>query len=71
MMRHLWIALALALAAAACGDRASTQEAYDICEDIGERIGTLDDDSFAACVACHETCGGECNTTDGSFTCPE
>ena len=70
MKRWLSMFLALAALSVACGDNATTQEAYGICEDIGERVGTLSDEAFAACVSCHETCGEECNTTDGDYTCP-
>ena len=53
----------------ACGDNATTQEAYATCKGLLERTHTADPDSFDACVACHENCGDECQTEDG-FVCP-
>ena len=56
--------------ATACGDHYTTQEADAVCEELKERISTLDnEETFAECVACHEDCGDECETPD--FTCPD
>jgi hypothetical protein len=66
--------VALALAAAACGDQFSTQEAYATCEDqLGRASQDTDDAIFAECVACYEDCGSDCTMTGDApltFVCP-
>jgi hypothetical protein len=67
---------ALSVGAVACGDHYTTQEAYTACEEIlNVRPDAAGDDViFAECVACHETCGSECEplgTVPATFDCPE
>jgi hypothetical protein len=69
---------ALALAASlttACQDHFSTQEAYAICQDLTERNpATNPPEAFDDCVACYESCGGDCTqagTSPESYVCPD
>jgi hypothetical protein len=60
---------------AACGSRYTTQEAYDACDALLDRIDTAEsEETFAECVACFEDCGEECEQTEVSpatFACPD
>jgi len=57
-----------------CGSRYSTQEAYDACDELLDRINTAEtDDQFLECVACFEDCGQDCqqqDTAPATFACP-
>lgn len=67
--------LSMGLFLLACGSRYTTQEAYDACDGLIDRIDTVEgDETFAECVACFEDCGDECEQTEVSpatFACPE
>jgi hypothetical protein len=58
-----------------CQDQFSTQEAYTTCNDIGDRLLTISDESFADCVDCYERCGADCAEQNvdppDQFVCPE
>jgi len=73
-MIRLVLLLSLLTLAAGCTDHFTTQEAYTQCEEIIERVATTTDDAFAACVACYEDCGEDCEQSGASppeFTCPD
>ena len=55
----------------ACTDHYTTQEAYEVCDDIIDRIDTTTEDSFADCVDCYERCGDECGQEAAAFLCPD
>lgn len=67
--------LAAALELTGCQDRFTTQEAYAACEEIQNRNEFVaSPETFADCVDCYETCGGECAlqpTSPATFACPE
>lgn len=72
------IALLTAFACASlvygCGDQASTQEAYAICDGLTGNVGTSSEEAFVACVACHEDCGSDCAAVGaeaGYYACPD
>lgn len=69
----LALPFAIALLVGACGNGLSTQEAYEICESEQSRNPSIDDVSFADCVACYEDCG-DCivqDTAPATFACPD
>ena len=65
----------LSLMVVACQDHFTTQEAYEICESLTDSIATTGgEEGFAACVACYEDCGEDCEEVsqeDGFFACPD
>lgn len=67
--------LALLVTSAGCQDHYSTQDAYEICDTLTERNpATNPPEDFLDCVACYETCGGDCVQTGSSedaYTCPD
>ncbi|MBK6512923.1 MAG: hypothetical protein IPM79_15980 [Polyangiaceae bacterium] len=70
-----FFALGLIAAAVGCQDHYSTQDAYDICNELTERNpATNPDETFLDCVGCYETCGGDCvqssDATEG-YLCPD
>lgn len=71
----VFVALCGIVAASACTDHYSTQEAYSLCEDItGQNPGINPPGAFNDCVACHENCGDECTQSDDAsnpFVCPD
>ena len=67
-----------ALSAAGCGNGYDSEEATDECnvKRASEELKLcMNDDAFAACVACYEECGDGCATVSTvcptQFTCPE
>lgn len=73
-MRILGIAgatlfIALTSAAVGCGGHLTTQEAYEVCGELGKDT-PLSDESLVACVACYERCD-DCNYDAGVFLCPD
>jgi hypothetical protein len=74
MSRTLFV-LSFLLGAAACGDHYSTQDAYEVCEDLtGRNPATNSPESFSDCVACFETCGDECDQLGSApeqYVCPD
>lgn len=75
MSRSLFALTLLAVAASACQDHYSTQDAYAICQDQTDRNpATNPPESFADCVACYESCGDDCTqggTSPETYTCPD
>ncbi len=70
----LTVLVLVGLLTAACDDHFSTQEAYAACEDLEERNPGNPSSSFDDCVACYETCGGECmqaGTSPETYVCPD
>lgn len=67
--------LVAAVAIAACDDHYSTQDAYALCEELTQQNpATNPPETFLDCVACHETCGVECQQRGSSpedYVCPE
>ena len=72
-MRYIITLFLLSFLVSACGDRLSTQEAYDTCEKLS--TDTAVEGAFADCVDCYERCGNECDTHNGEppdvYACPE
>lgn len=62
-------ALALVSTAFACGGHLTTQEAYEVCGELGKDT-PLSDESVVACVACYERCD-DCTYDGGEFICPD
>ncbi len=69
---HLAVLAAL-FALPACEDHFTTQDAYDVCDQLVERNpATNPPDTFLDCVACYETCGNSCTLgADGAYGCPD
>jgi hypothetical protein len=65
----------LLLLGSGCQDHFTTQEAYEICDELTERNpGTNPPEAFLDCVACYETCGEECAVTGETpqqYVCPD
>ncbi|NUP07176.1 MAG: hypothetical protein HOW73_14065 [Polyangiaceae bacterium] len=76
MLRKLYISIIAALSVGALGCEAhyTTQEAYEICQDLTNRNpGASPSEAFLDCVACHENCGDACQQsgdTDVIYSCP-
>jgi hypothetical protein len=74
-MKIALLAAATLLALTACSAY-STQDAYVACEQQREARGptVFDDEAFASCVACYESCGDDCEPAEGgeslTYACP-
>jgi hypothetical protein len=68
------LSLLFAIAIAACDDHYSTQDAYALCEDLtSQNPATNPPETFLDCVACHESCGIDCQQRGSSpedYVCP-
>ncbi len=71
----VWITALLAAGVTGCQDHFSTQEAYEVCTSLTEQNPSgVGEGTFADCVACYETCGGDCEqagTSPETFVCPD
>lgn len=58
-----------------CEDHFSTQEAYAACQALTDRNpATNPIEAFDDCVACYESCGGDCaqaGTSPETYVCPD
>jgi hypothetical protein len=64
----------VATLALACDDHFSTQQAHAACEDLAGTSPGNPQSSFDDCVACYESCGGECTqavTSPETYVCPD